>query len=37
VETPVVHRWRFRGQEAIEYSEFYDTAKALAAATPDSK
>jgi len=37
VETPVIHRWRFRGREVVEYSEFYDTAKALAAATPDSK
>ena len=37
VESPVVHRWRFRDGEATEYFEFYDTARAFAAATPDPK
>ena len=31
------HRWRFRGGLAVEYAEFYDTARAFAAATPDPK
>lgn len=34
-ESPVVHRWRFRDGQAVEFFEFYDTAKAFAAATPD--
>src|SRR5262245_60585938 len=34
-ETPVIHRWRFRDGLAVEFSEFYDTARAFAAATPD--
>jgi ketosteroid isomerase-like protein len=33
--SPVVARWRFRDGEVVEYFEFYDTAKAFAAATPD--
>ena len=34
-ETPLIHRWRFRGDLAVECYEYYDTAKAFAAATPD--
>jgi ketosteroid isomerase-like protein len=31
------HRWRFRAGLVVEYAEFYDTARAFAAATPDTK
>jgi ketosteroid isomerase-like protein len=31
-ETPVVAYWRFQDGRAVEYFEFYDTAKSLAAA-----
>jgi len=34
-ESPVAHVWRFRDGEAVEYFEFYDTARAFAAAIPD--
>jgi hypothetical protein len=34
-ETPIIHRWRFRDGKAAEFYEYYDTAKAFAAATPD--
>jgi ketosteroid isomerase-like protein len=33
-ESPVAHFWRFRNDLAVEYFEFYDTARAFAAATP---
>jgi ketosteroid isomerase-like protein len=33
-ESFLVHRWRFRDGLAVEYHEFYDTARAFAAATP---
>jgi ketosteroid isomerase-like protein len=35
VESPLIHRWRFRDGLVAEFYEFYDTAKGLAAATPD--
>jgi ketosteroid isomerase-like protein len=35
VKTPIAHFWRFKDEKAIEYIEFYDTAKALAATQPD--
>lgn len=35
VASPVVHRWEFRDDLAVEFFEFYDTARAFAAATPD--
>jgi ketosteroid isomerase-like protein len=35
VESPAVHLWRFRDGRATELVEFYDTAKASAAARPD--
>jgi uncharacterized protein len=34
-ETPIIHRWRFRDGLVAEFFEYYDTAKAFAAATPD--
>ncbi len=34
VESPIINLWRFRGDKAIEFFEFYDTAKALEAARP---
>jgi ketosteroid isomerase-like protein len=34
-ESPFVGLWRFRGGKAVEYFDFYDTAKAFAAARPD--
>ena len=34
-ESPSVHRWRFLNGEAVEFFEFYDTAKAFAATRPD--
>ena len=34
-ESPIVHIWRFRDGLAVELSEFYDTARAFAAAVPD--
>jgi ketosteroid isomerase-like protein len=33
-DTPKVDIWRFRDGKAIDYAEFYDTARAFAAATP---
>ena len=36
-ETHVANLWLFRDGLAVEYFELYDTAKAFAAATPDSK
>jgi uncharacterized protein len=36
-DSRVVHRWRFVDGLAAEFFEFYDTAKAFAAATPDPK
>jgi ketosteroid isomerase-like protein len=35
VETPIIQHWQFRDGLAVEYFEYYDTAKALAATTPD--
>jgi ketosteroid isomerase-like protein len=35
VESPVAAFWKFRGGKAVEYLEFYDTARAIAAAQPD--
>lgn len=37
VETPLIHRWRFRDGLVAEYYEYYDTAKGIAAATPDPR
>ena len=34
-EGPKVDLWRFRDGQAVEYAEFYDTAGAIAAASPD--
>ncbi len=34
-ESVIVNRWRFRNDLAVEFFEFYDTAKAFAAAVPD--
>jgi ketosteroid isomerase-like protein len=34
VETPKVDFWRFRNGKAVEYYEYFDTARVLAAATP---
>ncbi|WP_422928919.1 nuclear transport factor 2 family protein [Singulisphaera sp. PoT] len=34
-DTPLAHFWKFRAGKAIEYYEFYDTARAFAAALPD--
>ena len=34
-ESPFVHLWRFRGARAVEFREFYDTARAIAATVPD--
>jgi ketosteroid isomerase-like protein len=36
VETPIVQHWQFRDGLAVEYFEFYDTAKAIAATRPES-
>jgi len=36
-ESPTIHRWRFRDGLAVELFEYYDTAKAFAAAIPDPK
>lgn len=33
-ETPKVDFWRFRGGKAVEYYEYFDTARVIAAATP---
>jgi hypothetical protein len=33
-ETPKVDFWRFRDGKAVEYYEYFDTARVLAAATP---
>lgn len=33
-ETPKVDTWRFKGGLAVEFYEYYDTAKMFAAATP---
>ena len=33
-ESPVVTIWRFRDGKVVEFMEFYDTAKAFAAARP---
>jgi len=33
VETPKIDFWRFRDGEAVEYYEYYDTARVLAAAS----
>jgi ketosteroid isomerase-like protein len=35
VETPIVQHWQFRDGLAVEYFEYYDTAKALDATRPD--
>jgi ketosteroid isomerase-like protein len=35
VQSPLAHVWRFRDGKAVEYFEFYDTAKAFAAARAD--
>ena len=34
-ESVIVNRWRFHNDLAVEFFEFYDTAKAFAAAVPD--
>jgi ketosteroid isomerase-like protein len=34
-DSHIINRWRFRDGLAVDYYEFYDTAKAFAAATPD--
>jgi ketosteroid isomerase-like protein len=34
VETPKVDVWRFKDGRAVEFYEYYDTAKLFAAATP---
>jgi ketosteroid isomerase-like protein len=34
-ETPLIHRWLFRDGLVAEFYEYYDTARAFAAATPD--
>src|SRR5262249_37062194 len=34
VESPIINVWRFRDGKAIEFFEFYDTAKAFAATQP---
>jgi ketosteroid isomerase-like protein len=34
-DSPFIHRWRFHRGKVAEVYEYYDTAKALAAATPD--
>ena len=34
-DTFIVNRWRFRDGLVTEFTEFYDTAKAFAAAMPD--
>jgi uncharacterized protein len=36
VETPKIDFWRFHDGKAVEYYEYFDTARAFAAATPDS-
>jgi hypothetical protein len=33
--TPIIHRVRFRDGLIVEFHEYYDTATAFAAATPD--
>jgi uncharacterized protein len=33
--SPLVHYWRFKEGKAVDFREFYDTAGAFAAATPD--
>jgi len=33
VETPKVDFWRFRSGKAVEFYEYYDTARVVAAAT----
>lgn len=33
--SPLVHFWRFKDGKAVEFREYYDTAGAFAAATPD--
>ena len=33
-DTRKVDIWRFRDGKAVDYAEFYDTARAFAAATP---
>ena len=35
VETPKVDFWRFRDGKAVEFYEYYDTARVIAAAMPD--
>jgi uncharacterized protein len=35
VETPKVDFWRFRDGKAVEFYEYYDTARVIAAAHPD--
>ena len=34
--SPIVHYWRFEDGKAVEFREYYDTAGAFAAATPDA-
>ena len=34
VETPQVDFWRFRNRKAVEFYEYYDTARVIAAASP---
>ena len=36
VDTPKIDFWRFRDGKAIEYYEYFDTARAFAAATADA-
>ena len=35
VHSTYAHIWRFRGDKAVEFFEFYDTAKAIAATLSD--
>jgi len=35
VETPKVDFWRFRDGKAVEFYEYYDTARVIAAANPE--
>jgi uncharacterized protein len=35
VETPKIDFWRFRGGKAVEFYEYFDTARAFAAASND--
>ena len=35
VESPTIHIWKFHEGKAVDFVEYYDTAKALEAARPD--